>query len=582
MAVESAAASVLSTDTSSTLRQTPEPRLHTILSRISGAHSRAERDDMEKDEETVIASPASPPPENKGDSPRSITGLKWILVCASLYISAFLYGLDTTIAADVQGSVIDTFGHIEQLAWVGAGFPMGSVSVILFLTGILNNFNMKWVYVASVVVFEAGSALCGAAPTMSALIVGRVVAGAGGSGIYLGCLNYFSTLTTPTERGTYISLIGFCWGLGAVLGPVIGGAFSVSTATWRWAFYINLVVGALASPVFLLFLPPIHPVEGVPILQRLAKLDFLGFLLNAGAWTSFTIALTMGGQQWPWDDGRTIAIFVVFGVIVLVYFLQQYFTIFTTIKDRSFPGQLLKSRTQVLLYIATSANITTLFVVVYFIPIYFQFVHGDSAIMAAVRLLPYVVIACTVNVCAGNLLSRVKVYMPIYVISGVLLTLGGALLMVYLEPSTSQSTIYGLTVLIAIGTGLTIQIGYPIATFDAPDAMADAISLQNISQIGGSVIALVIAGQIFQSCAVANLTDVLAGQGFSHAEIVGAIAGAQSTLFEQLSGDLRDSAILAITKAMQKAFSLNLVAGAVMLLAGLGMKRERLFGEIIV
>ncbi len=575
MATTSVPASISSTDTIPTLEKAVEPPLHTIPSRISRAQSRTEQGDVEKDEE---------PAADDEEPIRTITGLKWVLVCASLYVSAFLYGLDTTIAADVQGPVIDTFGHVEQLAWVGAGFPMGSVSVILFLSGILNSFNMKWIYVSSVVVFEAGSAICGAAPNMSALIVGRVIAGAGGSGIYLGCLNYFSSLTRPTERGTYISLIAFCWGLGAVLGPLIGGAFSVSTATWRWAFYINLVVGAVVSPVFLLFLPSIHPVQGVSIRARLAKLDFIGFILNAGVWTSFTIALIMAGGQWKeWNDGRTIAIFVVFGVLLIIYIIQQYFTIFTTKDTRAFPAHLLRSPTQILLYIATSGNVTTLFVVVYFVPIYFQFVHDDSAIMAAVRLLPYVVITCTVNVCAGHLLSKIKMYMPIYVFSGILLTLGGSLLMVYLDPSTSQGTIYGLTVVIAIGTGLTLQIGYAIATFDAPDEdMGDAISLQNVAQIGSSVIALVIAGQVFQSSAVSNLEAVLAGKGFSEADIIGAVAGAQSTLFQELSGDLKQAAILAITQAMQKAFSLNIVAGGVLLLAGLAMKRERLFGEVIV
>ncbi len=567
-------------DTASTLAEPVPAHLYTIPSRLSRAQSRAGQEDAEKD-------PSSDDPQTDGSAEdveqvRTVTGLTWILVCVSLYISAFLYGLDTTIAADVQGPVIETFGHIEQLAWVGAGFPMGSVAVILFLTALYNSFNMKWIYVVSVLVFEIGSALCGAAPNMSALIVGRVIAGAGVSGIYLGCLNYFSSLTGRTERGFYITLISFCWGLGAVLGPVIGDAFSVSSASWRWAFYINLVIGGASAPVFLFFLPSIHPVHGISVRSRVANLDVIGFLLKAGIWVTFTIALTMAGGQWPWDDGRTIATFVVFGALLVLYTLQQYFCILTTEETRSLPIHLLRSRTQILLYIATSANITSLFVIVYFIPIYFQFVHNDSAIMAAVRLLPFVVVTCTINVVAGHLLSKVQFYMPIYVLSGVFVTLGGALLMAYLDPATSEGTIYGFTVLVAFGTGMTLQIGYAIATFNAPDKyMSDAISLQNISQIGSSVIALVIAGQIFQSSAVANLEAVLAGQGFSQADIIGAVAGAQSGLFQQLTGELRQAAILAVTKAMQKAFSLNIVAGAVLLLSSVFMKRERLFGEIV-
>ncbi|KAK5996190.1 Efflux pump patC [Cladobotryum mycophilum] len=521
--------------------------------------------------------------DNKGDETpvRTIGGLRWALVCISLYISIFIYGLDTTIAADVQGSVVEAFGHVEQLAWVGAGFPLGSVSVIL-LNGVLYTiFNMKWIYIASMVLFEAGSAICGAAPTMTALIVGRVIAGAGGSGVFMGCLNYFSSLTTPKERGLYVTGTGFCWGIGAVIGPVIGGSFVESSATWRWAFYINLIVGAAFAPVYLAGLPPIHPVTGLSVMSRVKKIDFLGLFLGAGVWVSFTMAFTMAGGQWPWNDGRTITTIVVFVAVLVVFAIQQTFSLLTTPEDRSFPIHLLKSQSQVLLYIGTAANITSLFVIVYFIPIYFQFVHGDSALQAAIRLLPFVVVTVCFNLSAGHLLSKIRYYMPIFVVSGLLMTIGGSLLTAFLDPKTPSSYIYGFSVITAVGTGLTLQIGYAVATLEAPKHMGDALSLQNIAQIGSTVISLVIAGQVFQSTATRNLTRVLAGTGFTEAEIRSAIAGAQSRIFEEISGTLREQAVLAITKAMQRSFVLVCVGGGVLTISGLFMKREKLFGEIV-
>lgn len=95
-------------------------------------------------------------------------------------------GLDTTIAADVQGPILESFGEIEKLAWVGIGFPMGSVSVILLVGCFYGLFEIKYLMIASVVIFEVGSVICGAAPTMNAIIVGRVIAGLGGAGMYLG------------------------------------------------------------------------------------------------------------------------------------------------------------------------------------------------------------------------------------------------------------------------------------------------------------------------------------------------------------------------------------------------------------
>jgi MFS family permease len=556
-------------DGSETADEQVDFRIHKIDSRLSRAQSATRERDPEA---------SAPITEPDDDDVRKIRGFRWFLVCVALYLSAFLYGLDTTIAADVQGPVVEQFGHVEQLSWIGAGFPLGSVSVILLIGALFTSFNYKPIFIASVLLFEIGSAVCGAAPSMSALIVGRVIAGAGGSGIYMGGLNYVTALTAKQERGRYISLIGFFWGAGAVLGPVIGGAFAVSAASWRWAFYINLVIGGATAPLYIWAVPAIHPTEGVTIKHRLANLDFLGFLFTIGIWVSFTMATTMGGAQWPWKDGRTIATFVVFGVLVIVYTLQQFFNVFTTRDTRSFPGQLLKKRTQVLLFIATAANITSLFVIVYFVPIYFQFVHGDTAIMAAVRLLPFIVISVTFNLLAGHFLPRIQYYMVVYIASGLLITLGGALLYGYLDPTTPAANIYGFSVIAAVGTGVTLQIGYAVATLKvgAKDE-GDAISLQNVAQIGGSVLALVIAGQVFQSAAMQNLTSVLAGQGFSEADIQGAVAGAQSVVFGKLTGELRDAAVRAITSAMQKSFILVIVSGATVTVAGAAMRFEKLF-----
>jgi MFS family permease len=521
-----------------------------------------------------------PTPEVKGGQ---IHGLRWLAICVALYSSCFLYGLDTTIVADVQGPIIERFGHVEQLAWVGAGFPLGSVCAVLPLGNLYNTFNIKWVFFITVVLFEVGSVICGAAPTMSALIVGRVIAGVGGTGIYLGSLNYFLAMVTSEKRSFYMALIGSCWGVGAILGPVIGGAFATSSATWRWAFYINCVIFGFSAPAYVFYLPSIHPSQGVSVRTRIARLDFVGFLLGTGTWVTFLMAISMAGGQWEWDDGRTIATFVVFGVTLVAYVFQQAFALFTTKAQRAFPVHLLRERTQVLLFIQTAAGITTLYVAIYFIPVYFQFTYGDSALKAAVRLLPFVIVAISVNLASGYFLSAIKVYMLIYIIGGIFLTVGGALLTKYLDPSTSAGTLYGLFVVTAIGSGLAMLTGYSIAslTTKAENAGA-ALSMQNVSQLGGQVIALAVAGQIFHSTAVKNLRTVLAGQDFSEQDIQSAVAGVQSKVLEQVHGSLREEVIGALVNALQKVFVLIPVAGGVMLLAALCMKREKLFGVTAV
>lgn len=112
--------------------------------------------------------------------------IRWLSVCVGLYSTAFLYGLDSTISAAVQGPVLGSLGNLDLLPWIGTGFMLGSVATIALFGTLYSRIEIKWLYLSSILIFEIGSAICGAAPSMSVMAVGRVVAGIGGSGIYLG------------------------------------------------------------------------------------------------------------------------------------------------------------------------------------------------------------------------------------------------------------------------------------------------------------------------------------------------------------------------------------------------------------
>jgi hypothetical protein len=549
-----------------------EAALEQKLSKVP--ESRRSVSDIEK-APIELSQETAPAPEA-----RSINGLKWFLVCATLYISAFTYGLDTTIAADVQAAVVTTFGNVEQLTWMGVGFSLGSVATILPIGALYGRFDLKWLYILSVIMFEAGSALCGGAPSMDALIVGRVIAGIGGSGVYLGVLNFLSMTTTDTERGVYIAGTGVFWGLGSILGPVIGGAFAVSSATWRWAFYINLVIAAVTAPVYLLYIPSLNPQPNVSFRTKLADIDWVGSILSAGFWVTFVLVVTFSGAAWPWNDPRTIVVWIVFGILLVSFAFQQYFAILTTSQSRMFPVHLLKSRTQLLLYFGTAAATTNLFIPVYYIPIYFQFVEGDSALMAAVRLLPFILITISVNMLVGATMPKIGYYMPIYAISGALMIIAGSL-MYTVNAESPRAHVYGYSVLLAVGAGMCLQTGYSLATVKVPPHdIPSALSFQNVAQIGSAAISLVISGQVFQSSAYENLSTLLSGQGFSDTEIHAAIAGTQSAVFENIMPELRQLAIDAITSGMSKVYILSITAGAVALVSSLFMKREKLFAPM--
>ncbi|KAK4973105.1 hypothetical protein LTR42_006399 [Elasticomyces elasticus] len=295
------------------------------------------------------------------------------------------------------------------------------------------------------------------------------------------------------------------------------------------------------------------------------------------------MALTFAGSTWTWNDGRTIATFAVSGVLLALLLLQQYFVLFTSLEGRMFPpGYILGDWTLVLLNIVTAAASVNIFIPVYFIPIYFIFVDGDSALMAAVRLLPYITFLAFMNIASGALLPKIGYYWAIFFAGGVFTTIGAAT-MFTVSVGTAKANIYGYSLLLGAGAGLTFQGAYTVGsvrimmkTGSGLDVQR-VISMLNLSQLGFSLASLLIGGQIFQSVAKRNLAYVLHGLGFSQAEIGSAIAGTQSTLFASLSPVLKEQATVAITVAISRVYIVSMSAGAIVVVSALLMQKEKLF-----
>ncbi|KAJ3525991.1 hypothetical protein NM208_g11400 [Fusarium decemcellulare] len=209
------------------------------------------------------------------DPPRTIHGVRWFLVICALLSALFLYALDNTVVANVQAKVVETYNRVDLVPWLGVSFALASAATTLPWSKAYGTFSAKKLYIGSTTVFMAASALCGAAPNINAFIIGRAIAGAGGCGMYMGLLTLLSVTTTNVERPKYLSLTGFIWGIGTVLGPVVGGGLGESKATWRWAFYLNLLVGVVVGPIYVILLPDFNPQAGAPLVRRLAQIDYL-------------------------------------------------------------------------------------------------------------------------------------------------------------------------------------------------------------------------------------------------------------------------------------------------------------------
>ena len=166
------------------------------------------------------------------------------------------------------------------------------------------------------------------------------------------------------------------------------------------AFYINLPLAAIAAPVYIFLFPKYIGTPDISGPTKLRQIDWLGTFLNAGVWTLFQVACTLSGSTYKWNSAGAISLWVVFAVFLVLLILQQTFTILTTYERRLIPLQLFKSRTIILLYIGAACTATAMAVSIYFIPLFFVFTKGDSAIKAAVRLLPFIVSPPDLNISA--------------------------------------------------------------------------------------------------------------------------------------------------------------------------------------
>ncbi|KAF2704734.1 putative HC-toxin efflux carrier [Pleomassaria siparia CBS 279.74] len=508
--------------------------------------------------------------------PRDITGWKWFLAMAALLSPIFLYALDITVVAAIQPIIVTEYNAVDKLSWLSVSVLLGATASNMIWGRLYSQFNSKWLYIFNVAFFEIGSAICGASPTISGLIVGRAICGVSGSGLYVGVMTLIAVTTTIAERPLYISTTGITWGLGIVLGPLVGGGFSESSVGWRWAFYVNLFIGAVCAPALFLLLPSRDPRPGVPFKQRLVEVDYTGAVLLMGGLTTFVLAINWGGITYPWSSGRIIGLFVTTAVLFVLLGIQQALAFTTTPLRRIIPIQFFRSKSVLLLFSVTAASSAAAFVPIYFVPLFFQFTRSDNALQAGVRLLPFIVVMVVTILANGALMARFGYYMPWYLVGG-LITVAGSALMYNVDQQTSDSSTYGYTVLIGTGVGMFLQASFSVAqAVVEPENVPSAVGFITLGQYLGNTMALAIANSIFLNQSTKNIGQILPDMHPS--EIQAAIEGAASGFTNSLDSATRSEVLGAIVRAIDKTYILVIVAGSLVSVLSLFMKREKLFG----
>ncbi|QIW97727.1 hypothetical protein AMS68_003245 [Peltaster fructicola] len=436
-------------------------------------------------------------------------GAKLVVILTALGLVNLLVSIDQSIVSTAIPKITDEFHDIAAIGWYGSAYLLSIACCQMLYGRLYTLLPVKTVFVVAIILFEVGSIICGAAPGSTALIVGRAIAGLGGSGIWSGILVIIAHCVPLRLRPGWAALDSITFGLGSVLGPLIGGAFA-DGVTWRWCFYINAPLGGVATLVVALFMPKIGSDkeqtsrEAAPLGWRteLLRFDPVGIISIIIAMVFLLLALQYGGAQYAWSSGRIIAFLVVFAVFTIIFILTQTFG---DKVHRAIPKAVALQRTVLAgsFYFFCMGGAFTL--LIYYLPVWFQAVQDVSAFISGVKTIPLMLAYIISSIVSGIMITRVGYYTPFIIASSVLMAIGAGMITT-LNPSSTAGAWIGYQVLFGFGLGLGCDVPFVAVQTVLPlDMVPSATAVLMFFQTLGAATFISVAQSVFTNSAVGPL-----------------------------------------------------------------------------
>ncbi|KAK5195755.1 hypothetical protein LTR99_002280 [Exophiala xenobiotica] len=381
------------------------------------------------------------------------SGVKLGLITLALCLSVFLVALDNTIIATAIPKITDHFNSLGDVGWYGSAYLLTTCALQLFFGKMYTFFSIKYVYLTAIFIFEVGSAVCGAAPTSEALIVGRAVSGVGSAGIFSGALVIIAYTVPLVKRPLFTGIIGGMYGIASIAGPLMGGAFTDGPG-WRWCFYINLPFGAVTLLVIFFFFQSPNRVSEAKVSwrERAYQLDLGGTAVFVVDIVVCLLALQWGGSKYPWSDWRIILCLTLFGVLTVVFIIIQYF-----MKEHAtVPFGIISQRSVAAASWFAFTVGGAFFVLIYWVPIWFQAIKGATAFKSGIDSLPLVLGVVVASILGGGLTTALGHYWPFYWLSVILSSIGAGLLTTF-EVHTGHEKWIGYQAIYGLGVGFGLQ-----------------------------------------------------------------------------------------------------------------------------
>jgi EmrB/QacA subfamily drug resistance transporter len=450
-----------------------------------------------------------------------------LVIFSALMLVLLLAALDQTIVSTALPTIVGELGGLSHLSWVVSAYLLAQTAVTPIYGKLGDLYGRKRVLQVAVVVFLAGSALCGAAQNMSELIAFRAVQGLGGGGLIVLIQALIGDVVSPRDRGKYQGIFGAVFGVSSVAGPLLGGFF-VDNLSWRWIFYINLPLGLVALVVLGAVLPS-------QTQRRDAQIDYLGATLLAASLSCIILATSLGGNSWAWNSAQLI-ITACMGVVIGVWFVY----VERKAAEPVLPLPLFKNRT---FTIAGGIGLIVgfaLFGSSVFLPFFFQTINGATPTESGLRTLPLIAGLLVTSIGSGQIISRVGRYKPFPIAGTALITIGFYLLSKMNEHTSTLDASWRLFVL-GLGLGMVMQVLVLVAQ--------NAVDYRDLGvATSGATLFRLIGGSIFSN----RLSTELSGRA---AAVAGGQQGRLSPAqLHRLPPAAHDAYIHAFTSALSDVF----------------------------
>ncbi|OCK73020.1 MFS general substrate transporter [Lepidopterella palustris CBS 459.81] len=430
-------------------------------------------------------------------------GLRLVVLVGAVMMTVFLTSLDQrTIVGTAIPKITDDFHGLDKVSWYGSAYFMCFGGFQSSWGKAYRYFPLKATFITSILIFELGSLICGVSPNATALIVGRAIAGVGGAGLSTGGTVISAFSVEPKKRPTLMGLMGLAYIIAAIFGPLLGGVFS-ERITWRWCFYVNLPIGFFSVGLIIIFFhtPRMAKVIDATWKEKILHMDPVGIVLAMGSIISFILALQYGGQSHPWNSSAVIGLLVGFVAILIALGTWEIFQG----EYAMLPFRLLKRRS---LWSASAYQFFfagCYFLLLYYLPIYFQSIKGGDAIRSGVDNLPMVIAGCLAIVAGGITVTKSRHATPFMALGAGLATVATGLLY-SLNVNTPSAKWIGYEILVGAALAFAFQNALNIVQADADsEDISTVTSALYFFQVLGGAFSISAAQSAFLNKLVSSL-----------------------------------------------------------------------------